>query len=94
MNLSLKCTKISGTLGVIYIDDIYSEKKVNFSPKNHLMHNYFNLNYLKGWHGIIFVICDQLSIFFFLIFQNQSAAGNVIQLIKKEKPNALTFFNA
>ena len=26
--------------------------------------------------------------FIFLIFQNQSAAGNVIQLMKKEKPNS------
>ena len=46
-------SKISGTLGVIYIDDIYSKKEVNFSPKNNLIHNYFNLNYLKGWHDIV-----------------------------------------
>ena len=46
LNLSLK-HKINGTLGVIYIDE------VNFSTKNHLMHNYFNLNYLKGWRDIM-----------------------------------------
>ena len=27
--------------------------------------------------------------FFFLIFQNQSVPGNVIQRIKKEKPNGM-----
>ena len=32
LNLSLK-HKISGTSGMIYIDDIYSKKEVNFSPK-------------------------------------------------------------
>ena len=93
-----KMYKISGTLGIIYINDIYSKKEVNFGPENHLMHNYFNLNYLKGWHDIVentwdnyFLIFNQLSQFFFcfcfLIFQNQSAAENVIQLIKTEKPN-------
>ena len=29
-----KMYKISGTLDVIYIDDIYSKKEVNFNPKN------------------------------------------------------------
>ena len=29
-----KTYKISGTLDVIYVDDIYSEKEVNFNSKN------------------------------------------------------------
>ena len=48
-----KMYKISGISDMINIDDIYSKKEVNFSPKNHLMHNDFNLNDLKGWQGFV-----------------------------------------
>ena len=47
-------------------------------------------------YGTIFVMSVQLAFtetcnfFFFLIFQNESAAGNVIQLNKKNKPNVTT----
>ena len=39
---------------------------------------------------ILFAFSETCNFFFFLIFQNQSAAGDVIQQIKIKKPNMLS----
>ena len=55
---------------------MHDNLEVYLSQKYQIMCSYLNFNHFSG-HGI----CD------LLITQNQSAAGNVIQLKKKEKPN-------
>ena len=68
--------------------------EVNFSPKHQLMCNYYHSN---GFYLVMYLCKQQarqsfcsisltfslIFIFFFFDFRNQSAAGNVIQLIKK-----------
>ena len=48
--------------------------------------NYKTIQHLKRMHffSTSWSFTDHINFCFFLIFQNQSAAGNVIQLIKKQ----------
>ena len=80
-----------------YIIDSYSKKVVNFSPKDQIICIWFNFKHFKMitalWrqHVEQFPLCPvsifwDLWLFFLLIFQNQSVAGDVIQQIKKRKP--------
>ena len=48
MNLILKHVKLLESKGSICVDDMYSKKDVNLSPKDHFMFNYFNLNHFIG----------------------------------------------
>ena len=78
---------------------MHDNLEVYLSQKYQIMCSYLNFNHFNGHvicrHNVISVdtiisymsvhICQFLNFFFFLITQNQSAAGNVIQLIKKRK---------
>ena len=77
------------------MNNIHDKLHVYLRLKDHKMCMYYHytrlLNkLLSKKHDIHFIKFHKLSLAFdfFLIFRNQSAAGNVIQWVKKEKPNS------
>ena len=79
--------KLSGTSDVIYITDIYSKKEVQKYLCAIIQFKWYKRMawfYGKYREQLFFNIWSSFQCLMFFIFQNQSATGNVIQLINNK----------